>query len=396
MRPRTTNLKDRELLHKDSRPTGAGHRRPSGSSYWLAALPPCVCTLAIVALLAGVATAESVVDKISKAGEPTAIVLPEDVSTPDGMTVGSDGKIYLNVLNLQVPAVAAVWTIDENDKPAKLIDLPKHPQTDGVYPLGIAQGSDGNFYVADNQTFGENMDHQSRLLRVVMKDGKAVRVETVATGIIAANAVEASGDRLYVSETCLINGAEPHQSGLYMFEIAELSADKPITIEPDGKDKRLVCRFTTQAEDWRAGVGANGVGICPCGMLFICNFGEASILKAKLGDDGMLATPLMTLVKGDGIGSTDGMRYVHDWKALVVADFFSNAVHLVDAKTGKVKTLLKNANSDGAGGKLDKPSEPCVRGSKIYVSNIDLPYDGNEPDKPDSLTVIPLNVLLDK
>jgi hypothetical protein len=38
----TANLKDCELLHKDSRPTGAGHCRPSGSSCWLAALPPCV------------------------------------------------------------------------------------------------------------------------------------------------------------------------------------------------------------------------------------------------------------------------------------------------------------------------------------------------------------------
>ncbi len=100
----------------------------------------------------------------------------------------------------------------------------------------------------------------------------------------------------------------------------------------------------------------------------------------------------MTLVKGNGIGSTDGMRYVPEWKALVVADFFSNAVHLVDGTSGEVTTLLQNPNSDGANGKLDKPSEPCVRGSKIYASNIDLPYDGNEADKPDTLTVIRLNI----
>ena len=357
-------------------------------------MKPCVCTLVLLAVLAGAAHADGPLAKIEKAGKATSLVLPEDVSTPDGMTVGKDGKIYLNVLNLQVPAVAAVWTIDGNDKLEKLIDLPKHPDTEDVYPLGIAEGADGNFYVADNQTFGNNMDHQSRLLRVVMDRDKAVRVETVATGIIAANAVEAFGDRIYVSETCLINEADPHQSGLYKFEISELKADNPVEIAPDGADKRLVARFTTVADDWRKGVGANGVAICPCGMLFICNFGEASVLKARLGDDGMLATPLMTLVKGDGIGSTDGMRYVDEWKALVVADFFSNAIHLVDAKSGEVKTLLQNPNSDGAGGKLDKPSEPCVRGSKIYASNIDLPYDGNESDKPDSLIVIPLKISL--
>jgi hypothetical protein len=81
---------------------------------------------------------------------------------------------------------------------------------------------------------------------------------------------------------------------------------------------------------------------------------------------------------------------VPEWKTLVVADFFSNAVHLVDAVTGEVKTVLQNPNSDGADGKLDKPSEPCVRGTKIYAANIDLPYDGNEVDKPDSVIVIPV------
>jgi len=37
-----TNLKDRELLHKVQRPTGAGSRRWCGSTNWLAALSPCV------------------------------------------------------------------------------------------------------------------------------------------------------------------------------------------------------------------------------------------------------------------------------------------------------------------------------------------------------------------
>jgi sugar lactone lactonase YvrE len=274
----------------------------------------------------------------------------------------------------------------------KLIDLPPHPETEGVYPLGIAQGADGNLYVADNQTFGENAEHKSRLLRVVMKRGRAKRVECVAEGFIASNAVEAFGDAIYVTETCLINDQEPHVSGLYRFNLKELSAKKPVQLKPDGADPRLVARFTTTAEDWRKGVGANGMAITPDGRLFVCNFGEASILTAPLKDDGFLAKPLEVLVKGDGMGSTDGMKYVPAWDKLVVADFYSNAVHLVDARTGQVKTLAQNPNSTGAGGKLDKPSEPCVRGTTVYASNIDLPYDGNESDKPDTLTVIQLKV----
>ena len=325
-------------------------------------------------------------------GDQSVVVLPAEASTPDGMTVAKDGKIYLNTLNLQVPAVAAVWTLDGKNRLEKLIDLPPHPETKGVYPLGIAQGADGNFYVADNQTFGSNMEHKSRLLRVVMRDGNAVRVETVATGLIAANAVEAFGTRIYVTETCLIDGVEPHVSGIYKFELSELSADKPVQLDPDGADSRLLARFTTEASDWRKDVGANGLAITPAGVLYVCNFGEASILKGTLNDDGFLKEPLDVLVKGHGMGSTDGMKYAADWDMLIVADFFSNAVHLVSAKTGRVKTISKNPNSNGAGGKLDKPSEPCVRGTTIYVSNIDLPYDGNEPDKPDTLSVIPVRI----
>ncbi len=344
----------------------------------------------VLAVLATRAEAAGPLSDFRVSGSPTALVLPDEVSTPDGMTVGECGTIYLNLLNLQVPAVAAVWTIDADDKLAKLIDLPKHPETGDVLPLGIAQGSDGHLYVADNQSFAGHAEHKSRLLRIEMKDSKAVSVATVATGFIAANAVEAFEDRIYVTETSLINESTPHVSGIYKFELTELDPANPVKLEPDGADRRLVARLTTTAADWRKDVGANGLAISPGGRLFVCNFGEASVLTALLKEDGNLAKPLTELAKADGMESADGMKYVAEWDKLVVADFFGNAVHLVGAKSGKVKTLARNANSTGAGGKLDKPSEPCVRGATIYVSNIDLPYDGNEVDKPDTITLIPV------
>lgn len=348
----------------------------------------CLLCLLAMTLASDLCHAAESTHRVTVQGAPTSLRLPDDTSTPDGMTVAKDGKIYLNLLNLQVPAVAAVWTVAADNRLQKLVDLPVHPKTGGVFPLGIAQGADGHFYVADNQTFGNQTEHQSRLLRVVMNDGKAARVETVATGFIASNAVEAFGDRIYVTETCLVNGATPHVSGIYKFDLTELSAEKPVELKPDGADPHLVAKFTTEAADWRAGVGANGLAISPQGVLYVCNFGEASILTAPLNGEGHLAQPLKVLVQGRGIESTDGMKYVADRNALVVADFYANAVHVVSAEDGHVTTIAQNPNSTGADGKLDKPSEPCVRGTTIYASNIDLPYDGNEPDKPDSLTVI--------
>ena len=42
------------------------------------------------------------------------------------------------------------------------------------------------------------------------------------------------------------------------------------------------------------------------------------------------------------------------------------------------------------GGLLDKPSEVCLRGKKIYVANIDLPFDNNEYDAPHTISVLKL------
>jgi len=352
-------------------------------------------------------TTEGTGTEVTVAEEPVAddsavgtiagvIVLDEAYSSPDGTTVTADGDIYLNVLNLTVDADAAVLKIDKDNNVTKVIDLPQHPETKGVYPLGLGLASDGNLYVADNQTFGDSEDkleHKSRLLRVVMKDGVAEKVETVATGMIAANGVEPYGDAIYVAETILDAEAVPHLSGVYRLPLAELSGETPLAITPVD-DPHLVVSFTTSAapdadpEDWRKDIGANGLSITPTGMMYVCNFGERSILGGQLGEDGMLTGELKVVAEGGAIGSTDGMKYLRDRDLLVVADFWNNAIQIVDPKTGKVTTAMKNANSTGKDGWLDKPSEPIVRDGLIYASNIDLPFNENVQDLPDTLSII--------
>lgn len=76
---------------------------------------------------------------------------------------------------------------------------------------------------------------------------------------------------------------------------------------------------------------------------------------------------------------------------IYVADFVGDAVHKID-KNGKVTTIAKNEkNSGGVGGKLDKPSEVCLRGNKIYIANIDLPFGGNKYDDLHTIPVIDLD-----
>ncbi|MHC4570402.1 MAG: hypothetical protein ACYTE3_32215, partial [Planctomycetota bacterium] len=95
--------------------------------------------------------------------------------------------------------------------------------------------------------------------------------------------------------------------------------------------------------------------------------------------------------KGGGMESTDGLKICPKTGEIYIADFLGNAVHKVCPETGKVTTIWQNENnSGGVGGLLDKPSEVCLRGKKIYVANIDLPFDDNEHDAPHTISVLKL------
>jgi len=122
----------------------------------------------------------------------------------------------------------------------------------------------------------------------------------------------------------------------------------------------------------------------------VCNFGEASLLEYTLNADGGVESHRV-VAQGQGMESTDGLKVCDKTGDVYIADFLANAVHKVNPKTGAVTTIWQNANnSGGVDGLLDKPSEVCLRGNKIYVANIDLPFDDNEHDVPHTISVLPL------
>ena len=303
-------------------------------------------------------------------------MLPEKYNSPDGMTLGKDGCIYLSMNNVVLPQhPAMILRITPDDKLEEVVTLPPHPDTGRASPLGIAFGSDGNLYVADCQAFYTKEPAKSRLLRVNMKDGKAAGCDVVAVGFNMSNGVAAKDDCIYVCETTL-NKETPMASGVYRFTAAELDAKNPAKVT-GLNDPRLVIKLSTQNKDHLN--GANGLDFDAAGNMYVCNFGDREVIKVTFDDAGKIKSQDV-LAKDHGMESADGLHC--DAAGNVwVADFLGNAVVRIDAKSGAVTVVAKNGESDGADGSFHAPSECIRRGSKLYVSNINLTYGPHKSSK---------------
>jgi sugar lactone lactonase YvrE len=322
--------------------------------------------------------------------QPKPIMLPDKYNSPDGMSIGKDGCIYLSMNNagegfkFQYPA--RILRITPRDKIEEVTDLPKHPETGVASPLGNCWGADGNLYVSDNQMFATTKRGLSRVLRVNMENGKAKGVDVVATGLNMANGITARGDCLYVTDTTL-DTETPMTSGVYRFALAELKNSTPVRVTGIG-DPHLI--FTLKTKNLNHHVGANGIASDRKGDLYVCNFGDVEIWKLALDANGKVVSSSV-FAQGGGLESVDGLQYDAAGNNLWTADFLGNAIACIPVKTGKITIIAKNGISDGAYGELHAPSECIRRGSKVYVSNIDIAYGPHIAHKVHSLSVIDLS-----
>ena len=329
-----------------------------------------------------------------------AIILPDGLLHPDGMTVHpTTNDIILAVPTINDKGTAWLLRIDADDKVSKYFELPAHPETGRVTPLGIAFGPDGNLYVADSQCLGGNPNHKSRILRVVHENGKPVRREVVVTGMVQANGLEIHNGKIYVAETQIDPSIVemPMTSGVFCFEISELNLNRfnrprPLHVMPYGRDPHFIFRFQTTDEErdgeWK--VGANGVGLAKDGTLYVANFGDKKIIEVKLDASGKKVVSHRDCNDGKGPNeSVDGLK-VCPKGYIFFADYAGNSVCVMNPTNGKTLLLAKNAlnpdTTQKTAGALDRCSEVCLRGTKLYVANIDL----ETPDAPHTVSVINL------
>ena len=316
--------------------------------------------------------------------------LPEYCNTPDGMTLGEDNNIYLSCPNFNNPLFPGlIMKIDPKNQLSIFYAMPAHPDTKMACPMGLDFGPDGNLYIADNQYF-YNKDHKSRLIRIVFKNGKAVKSEVVVDGMNLANAVIWKGNECFVSETRLNLSGEDGTSGIYRFTLEELGK-RTVSLKPNKEDKHLIANFKTAFTNRGDLAGSDGLTVDKQGNLYTGNFGNGVMSKISFNEDGTVKSNKI-FVQDKTMTCADGIFYDATKNVIYVADSEKNAIRIV-SMDGKVSTLCENGDTDGADGGMDQPCEVLIRGNEMIIANFDMPFPGlknSKFDAPYTLSVIKL------
>lgn len=337
---------------------------------------------------------------------PDFIVLPDYVSTPDGMAICPDtGDLIVACPNFGDDSKpACVIRIDKSGKVEKWFDVPVHPDTKKACPMGIEFAPDGSLFICDNQNWptgnGKNGElSQGRLLRVVLDGKRIVSTTAVASNIPHPNGVKIRGGFAYITVSCLpIIHAENGllSSGVYCFPITANN----IRIKGTLDDPNLIVLFQTQNPDCQ--YGADGLCFDESGNLFIGNFGDGTVLLAK--PDGLKRITTSIYVKSNPIPplnlpggtpdpnflkkavsipmrTTDGMCRDLKTGDIYVADFSNNAIAKIAGSDRSLSFLAISPDNNRLGGGLNQPGEPCLWNGRLAVTCFDMVAG---PDKVNS------------
>jgi len=312
--------------------------------------------------------------------------LPDYCNTPDAMALMPDGGFLLAVPNYNDPSVGAfIMKVSADNKVTKFFDPPVHPKAGVAAPMGICLAPSGDIYYAENH-LGPNTPEMSRVMRIVMENGRPKEAVEVATGLNVGNAVAIKGDHLYVSDTVMVPGSQPLVSGILRFKIGEegIKVQSPVKDDP-----HVLVTIVTYNE--KIGYGADGLCFDSKGNLYCGNFADGTIHKITFDEQDNVASNTV-FVKSPQIKCADGLFCDRATDRILVADMIQNAVHWVHPD-GRVETIAMNGDTDGADGGIDQVCEAILRGNEVIISNMDWPFEGvvnTTWDKPYTLSVVRL------
>ncbi len=296
-------------------------------------------------------------------------VLPDYVSTPDGMAIDSEGNLILacpNYADNSLPGCLLKITPDK--KISKWVDVPVHEETGLASPMGIAFGPDGDIYICDNQGWpgDERLQNKGRILRLRIRDDKVVKTTVVATGMEHPNGMRIRNGYVYLTQSSLIN--VKHSSGKLVSCVYRFALDdEGIVVTNTLEDKNIFATFITENPDCQYGV--DGIEFDKKGNLYVGNFGDGAVYKLTFDSEGNVATNEVWAQDRSQLLTTDGMIMDENGN-LYIADFSANAVAMV-TPDAKVTRLAQSPDCDGLDGGLDQPGEPIIWNGKLILSCFD-------------------------
>jgi sugar lactone lactonase YvrE len=308
--------------------------------------------------------------------------LGESCSTPDGMAIDKKGKLFLAVTNLSSfdKYGSKILTFDKNDKPITWFDkLPIHPISKRVHPMGIEFGSDGNLYIADNQSFAGQVN-QSRILRIIVKEGKPIRTEVLVKGLNFANGIRINNNRIYVTDFRFANNTE---SGIYSFKIESVNKQK-VVLNEETKPNYLISKFPQ---------GIDGIAFDGNGNLYAGHFFSGTITKFEFSPDGLVKSKNV-IFDSEKLNCADGMFYDNERNSIFIANLSNNSVHELDLNNNTINLIWVNNNNNGADGLLDNPCETIIYKGDLIVVNFDT-FKGDKNLEVDSYNTISKFILND-
>jgi sugar lactone lactonase YvrE len=299
------------------------------------------------------------------------VLLPDYVSTPDGMEIDKHGNLILSCPNFANPSQSGtIVKISLTGDVRKWFDVPVHPETGVARNMGIAFGPDGDLYICDNQGWSgeKNLQFKGRILRVRVNDeGEIVRAVCVAEDMEHPNGIKIWGDSIFVTQSIMTK--VKHESNklvscVYKFKLN----DKNIRITNTLADPNILTTFITLNPDVQ--YGADGIEFDKKGNLYVGNFGDGAVCKITFNEDGTVKDNIVIAQDSSQLTSTDGFCF-DDEGNLYIADFSANAVCCMTPDY-VLHRIAQSPDCDGFDGGLDQPGEPRVWQNRIIVSCFDL------------------------
>lgn len=312
------------------------------------------------------------------------------VSVLAGLAQDRHGNIYCSAPNLKdqlQEAVIMKRDVKTGEWTPFVFALP-HPDTKFGVPMGLEFDADGNLYYCDNQYYSDK-NYKSRIMRVTVADGEALRIDPVVENIKFANAVRVRGNAIYFTDTFgNIKGSS--EGYVYRVPCSAFADNRVAKILPkEQAQSDLYCLGITQTTPFAPRNDLSGAaGLCfdGHGNIYTGNFGDGTFYTIPINADGSYGE-IKVLVQDLKLSScVAGICYYPSKNWIMIADSARNAIRYWDINAQKMGLLWENDDADGSDGLLDQPCDVMVwqsssffglrKQEKLIVSNFDWPFPG--------------------